>query len=86
METQKRIKGSAIVDNDGFFLFTPYKTGESEKNMRLVKATKNASLWRGKQVFSARLRWPIEKLPPLQTIVACVMDLYNEAKTDVNKK
>ena len=86
MENQKRIKGSALIDQEGVFVFTPYHTGVSERSMQLLKAVPNAALWRGKQHFSVRFKWPLGQVPPLYQIMANLVEFYTLAIHDKTNK
>lgn len=53
----KKIRGSAVVDSEGLFVFTPYGTREeSDRTLKLVFSSRNATLWEGKQHFALRIR------------------------------
>ena len=85
MESNKRMKGSAILDAEGLFIFTPYNIGGGDKNLLLVKNSNNASLWKGKMGYSIRIRLPTEQFPTLPQVVATLMELYHTAQTDLNR-
>lgn len=59
METSnKKIRGSAFVDDEGLFVFTPYAVTDPEKrSFRLVFSGKYASAWVGKKRACVRLSW-----------------------------
>ena len=62
METSnKKIRGSAFVDDEGLFVFTPYATTDPEKRpFKLVFSGKYATAWVGKKRACVRLSWTSE--------------------------
>ena len=76
---RKRIKGSAIASDDGLFIFTPYATREEDnKSLRLVKSTRNGTLWESANSFSIRLKIKKGSLPNLTSLAAELIELYDE--------
>ena len=59
METSnKKIRGSAFVDDEGLFVFTPYAVTDPEKRpFKLVFSGKYATAWVGKKRTCVRLSW-----------------------------
>ena len=56
--TNKKIRGSAFVDNEGLFVFTPYATVDPEKrSLKLVFAGRYATAWVGKRRVCVRFSW-----------------------------
>lgn len=91
-ERQKKIKGSAVVDEEGFFVFTPYGTREGEnKGMKLVLHHENGTVWVGKDHYALRIRVPRLVIPRITSLVQVVIHLYSallryEDKHPYNKK
>lgn len=84
---RKRIRGSAVIDDEGLFVFTPYGVrSEAEKNMKLQKLTRYGSLWVGKKRVAIRFSMSCEggrALPPLTVLVAELMELLRSATATV---
>lgn len=82
MEKRKRIRGSAVIDDEGLFVFTPYGTrSDAEKNMKLQKLTRYGALWVGKNRMAVRFSLPFggrRMLPPLSVLVSELMTMYTE--------
>ena len=56
--TNKKIRGSAFVDDEGLFVFTPYATVDPEKqSLKLVFAGRHATAWVGKRRVCVRFSW-----------------------------
>lgn len=56
--TNKKIRGSAFVDDEGLFVFTPYATVDPEKrSLKLVFAGRYATAWVGKRRVCVRFSW-----------------------------
>ena len=84
--SSKRIRGSAVVGQEGEFIFTPYATKtDEEKTMKLLAATKLASLWTTEKSYCIRLKIPKKMNPRLTELVAMVMDMYNAMESDRKK-
>lgn len=78
-ERQKKIKGSAIVDDEGLFVFTPYGTREGEnRGFQLLKTHNFGILWAGKTHFSIRFRIPKEKMPSMTSLVRELIEFSYE--------
>lgn len=79
MEKQKKIKGSAVVSDEGLFVFTPYGTRDGENDgLKLAKVCRFGALWFGKKHFSFRLKISRENPPRLTDIVRDVISAYDE--------
>lgn|GEM_PF-3486313 len=82
-KSQKKIKGSAIVDQEGGFVFTPYLTkSEEEKTMRLLATTKLCSLWTSGKSYSIRMKFPHTQKVRLTELVAALMEIYTVMEKD----
>ena len=56
--TNKKIRGSAFVDDEGLFVFTTYATVDPEKrSLKLVFAGRYATAWVGKRRVCVRFSW-----------------------------
>lgn len=56
--TNKKIRGSAFVDDEGLFVFTPYASQEpGVRAMKLVYSSKMCTAWSGRKRNSVRLFW-----------------------------
>ena len=56
--TNKKIRGSAFVDDEGLIVFTPYATVDPEKrSLKLVFAGRYATAWVGKRRVCVRFSW-----------------------------
>ena len=83
-EKLKKIKGSAVVDGEGGFVFTPYRTlPPDEKGLKCIFAFQNATLWCGKRAYMFRFRCDKSRIPPLTAIVATLMRAYAYMMKDV---
>lgn len=84
--SSKRIRGSAVVGQEGEFIFTPYasKTDE-EKSMKLLAVSKFASLWSTANSYCIRLKIPKKMNPRLTELVAMVMEVFNAMQADRGK-
>lgn len=87
-EKQKRIKGSAIVDDEGLFVFTPYGTREGEnEGMKLIYAHENGTVWRGKKHYALRLRvGSLAPLPGLTQFVRVLMHMHAAMVRDMREQ
>lgn len=66
METSsKKIRGSAIVDDEGLFVFTPYGTQpEAERPQKLVYTSRFCNAWCGRKRASVRIFWGLGGAKP----------------------
>lgn len=84
--SSKRIRGSAVVGQEGEFIFTPYATkNDEEKTMKLLAATKLASLWTTEKSYCIRLKIPKKMNPRLTELVAMVMEMFNAMESHRGK-
>ena len=84
--SSKRIRGSAVVGQDGEFIFTPYVSkSDEEKTMKLLAVTKIVSLWTTANSYCIRLKIPKKMNPRLTELVAMVMEMYNAMEVDRGK-
>ena len=84
--SSKRIRGSAVVGQEGEFIFTPYATKtDEEKTMKLLATTKLASLWTTEKSYCIRLKIPKKMNPRLTELVAMVMEMFNAMESDRKK-
>ena len=69
--SSKRIRGSAVVGQEGVFIFTPYVSkSDEEKTMKLLAVSKFASLWSTPNSYCIRLKIP-KKDEPMANRVGC---------------
>ena len=84
--SSNRIRGSAVVGQEGEFIFTPYATkNDEERTMKLLAVTKIASLWSTANSYCIRLKIPKKMNPRLTELVAMVMEMYNAMEKDRGK-
>lgn len=82
-DKRKKIRGSAYLDDNGLFVFTPYATQtEEEKALHLLLMTRNGSLMVGKSSYVARFRWNRGQTPTLAALVAQLMRMYERIKQE----
>lgn len=81
--TNKRVKGSAIVSEEGDFIFTPYGThSEEEKSMKIVAIEGEMTLWKTKNCYSMRLKIPFNRVPNLAKAAELMMRCFAHIKKD----
>ena len=84
--SSKRIRGSAVVGQEGEFIFTPYASkSDEEKSMKLLAVSKFASLWSTPNSYCIRLKIPKKMNPWLTELVAMVMEMFNAMQADRGK-
>ena len=88
--TPKRVKGSAIVSDDGDFIFTPYAThSEDEKTLKCIAIEGDCTLWKAKNHYSIRVKIPLKRIPTLakvaQMMMKCFLTLKKDALKDAEK-
>ncbi|MBR7028432.1 MAG: hypothetical protein IKI05_03355 [Bacteroidaceae bacterium] len=84
MEKQRRIRGSAVVDDEGMFLFTPYGQAPAEAKTTILAATRHGTIREGKH--SVTLQVSVRKSEtndPIYTLLSRAATLTATAK---NKK
>lgn len=75
-EKGKRVRGSAVMDAEGLFVFTPYGTREEQdRSLKLLYASGNATLWEGKEHFALRIRLRKSEKTGLSQLVQRLMHL-----------
>ena len=81
MITNKRLRGSAIIGNEGTFTFTPFtNVPDKEKKMQLLFESCYGSLWLTKNKVSVRMVFDRKWVPPFQVWVEEITKLYNKLK------
>jgi hypothetical protein len=88
--TPKRVKGSAIVSEDGDFIFTPYGThSEDEKTLKCIAIEGDCTLWKAKNHYSIRVKIPFRRLPSLPRVAEMILRVFQfmrkDALTDLEK-
>lgn len=84
--SSKRIRGSAVVGQEGEFIFTPYASkSDEEKSMKQLAVSKFASLWSTANSYCIRLKISKKMAPRLTELVAMVMEVYNAMEADRGK-
>ncbi|MGN0087289.1 MAG: hypothetical protein ACI353_07215 [Alloprevotella sp.] len=85
----RRYRGSAVRNEEGVFIFTPYREqGESEKSLQLVETTQNGTLWMsvGRQpCYSFRLKITDNQFVSMTEFVRQAIRLY-AAAADIHRK
>lgn len=78
MKTTKKLRGSAMLNEDGGFMFTPFASiPDKEKKMQLVYESHYSSLWIAKNKVSVRMVFDKKWVPPFQVWVEEMTQLYN---------
>jgi hypothetical protein len=82
----KKIKGSAIVGEEGEFIFTPYKVcTDDEKSMKMIAVFGVLVLWKTKNAYSIRVKIPFESVPNMSKIATdllqCITYIKKNTKT-----
>lgn len=73
----KKIRGSAVVDPEGLFVFTPYGTREeADRSLKLVFSSRNATLWEGKNHFALRIRVPKHERTTATQLAVGLLELH----------
>ena len=85
------MKGSAIVSEDGDFIFTPYAThSEDEKTLKCIAIEGDCTLWKAKNHYSIRVKIPFKRIPTLakvaQMMMKCFLTLKKDAVKDSEKR
>ena len=81
--TPKRVKGSAIVSEDGDFIFTPYAThSEDEKTLKCIAIEGDCTLWKAKNHYSIRVKIPFRRLPTLPRVAEMILRVFQTMRKD----
>lgn len=88
-DTLKKIRGSAVQDEDGIFVFTPYnQQAENEKTLKLVAVSKNGKLYvtrKQPRSLIIRLKVTENKAVSLTEIVRQTMYLWENGQKEIKK-
>ena len=77
MKTSKKVRGSAMLSEDGGFMFTPFASlPEKEKKMQLVHESHYSSLWLAKNKVSIRMVFDRKWVPPFQIWIEEMTQMY----------
>lgn len=72
--THKRVRGSAVLDDEGLFIFTPYRTQEgAETRMKLVGKVQQTAIWVSKNRVMVRTSYALDAPFTLTQLMAQVM-------------
>lgn len=88
-DTFKKIRGSAVQEEDGIFVFTPYnQQPESEKTLKLVAVSKNGKLYvtrKKPRSLVFRLKVAENKPITLTELVRQTMYLWENGQKELKK-
>ena len=78
MNTTKRLRGSALISEEGTFTFTPFASvPEKEKKMQLLFESHYGSLWLAKNKVSVRMVFDRKWVPPFPIWIEEMTQMYN---------
>ena len=78
MNNTKRLRGSAVMSEEGTFTFTPFSPlPEKERKMKLLFESHYGSLWMAKNKVSVRMVFDRQWVPPFQVWIEEMTMMYN---------
>ena len=78
MNKSKKMRGSALINPEGSFVFTPFaRVEDKEKKMQLVFESHYGCLWMAKNKVSVRMVFDKKWIPPFQVWVEEMTQMYN---------